>query len=185
MFTDAAVAIALTLLVLPLVEAAADEHLVLADHVAAFGMFVLSFFVVAVYWRIHHVLFDMLQRFDETLLTLNTCWLLGVVLLPVPTALLVNESVDGTTATLIYLVNLLFVGLMGLAMARWIVRHPGLARPGMGQDLAGFTRRALVVSAVIVVAIAATFLLSRFALILLAALPLAQRLVSRRSHAAA
>jgi uncharacterized membrane protein len=117
-FTDAAVAIALTLLVLPLVDVAqkaADTSVtaLLREHDHDVLAFVLSFFVVMAFWRGHRRMLEPVARLDETLLTLNVLWLLGVVFLPVPTAVLTFEAEGENAATMLYLSNLLFVALMG------------------------------------------------------------------------
>jgi uncharacterized membrane protein len=60
-FSDGVVAIAITLLILPLTEIHAAQGATLADIVvengAELGSFALSFAVIANYWTIHHNLF--------------------------------------------------------------------------------------------------------------------------------
>src|SRR3954453_10503898 len=92
-FTDGVLAIALTLLVLPLVDISREVTEtglagLLADHLSDFLAFLISFFVILQMWRVHRQIFEAADSCDEGLLTLNGCWLLGVVFLPVPTALL-------------------------------------------------------------------------------------------------
>lgn len=183
-FTDAAVAIALTLLVLPLVDVAheaADISVsgLLRRHGHDLAAMLLSFFAVALFWRGHRRLFERLDRIDEVLLVLNICWLLGVVFLPVPTAVLTFESQRNTDAALLYLGNLLYLSGCGLALGVWIHRRPGLRRPGVGWQVRGLLVRSLVTTAAIVVVAAASYRFGSMVVLLLLLLPLLQLLVGR------
>lgn len=87
-FSDAVAAIALTLLVLPLVELvpeAVRKHESPADVVSgnltSFGSFVLSFFVIWRIWSVHHRLFDKAKVIDRRIIRINSLWLLCVVVL--------------------------------------------------------------------------------------------------------
>jgi uncharacterized membrane protein len=91
-FSDAVVAIALTLLVLPLVElvpeAVADHQSpreVLTHNAVPFGSFLLSFFAISRIWTVHHRLFDRAVSIDTRIVKVNALWLLFVVVLPFPT----------------------------------------------------------------------------------------------------
>jgi uncharacterized membrane protein len=115
--TDAVVAIAMTLLVLPLVEIARDadtEHLgaFLADNRDLFLSFAISFFVIYAFWSAHGGAFRIFAAArDEraVIRTLNMWWLLLVVFLPFPTAV-VGRDLNTTTAPL-------YIGTMVLLSA--------------------------------------------------------------------
>jgi uncharacterized membrane protein len=103
-FSDAVVAIAMTLLAieLPVPEGstikvfwASVEHD--EGHYAAF---LISFVVIATAWRGHHELFQYARRTDGRLVTLNTCWLLTIVLIPFATKLLIAGGQSLTTHAL-------------------------------------------------------------------------------------
>jgi uncharacterized membrane protein len=103
-FSDAVVAIAMTLLAieLPVPEGstikvfwASVEHD--EGHYAAF---LISFVVIAAAWRGHHELFQYARRTDGRLVTLNTCWLLTIVLIPFATKLLIAGGQSLTTHAL-------------------------------------------------------------------------------------
>jgi uncharacterized membrane protein len=93
-FVDAVVAIAITLLVLPLVEVlgarARDMDLaaVLADDVGQFGAFLLSFVVIARLWLAHHRLVEHVGAYDSAFVLVNLGWVLTMVLLPFATQVL-------------------------------------------------------------------------------------------------
>ena len=90
-FLDAVGAIAITLLVLPLIEllagasTARDVGTLLGDHVAQFGSFALSFVVIARLWVAHHALTERVGAYDGPFLLINLSWAFTVVLLPFAT----------------------------------------------------------------------------------------------------
>ena len=86
LFSDAGVAIAITLLAieLPIPEGGtAPEFWASVRHDAGhYAAFLISFFVIAAAWRDHHDIFRYVRRVDSRLLTLNFGWLLMIVLNP-------------------------------------------------------------------------------------------------------
>ena len=93
-FLDAAIAIALTLLILPLMEgvseATADDH-TLAEYVDAHASqllaFTLSFVMIGLFWRLHHAILLPDTPADRGRTTLQFAWLFTITLMPVVTAL--------------------------------------------------------------------------------------------------
>lgn len=88
--SDGVFAISLTLLVLSIevpdgTEAVPDA---LFGLVPNFVTFAVTVFVVAIYWRNHHALFDSFSRLDGTLVGLNFVYLGLVALVPFPNALI-------------------------------------------------------------------------------------------------
>jgi uncharacterized membrane protein len=100
-FTDAVVAIALTLLVLPLTDivpelVAHHESSIHAftDHQWQIRSFLLSFLVIGRQWLSHHRLFAHVIAFSTHLFFMNMGWLLTVVVLPFATQLVGAFGVD-------------------------------------------------------------------------------------------
>jgi uncharacterized membrane protein len=130
-FADAVVAIALTLLVLPLTEIAADLdgerdvwH-VLGDNRNAIGAFVISFVVIWVFWSAHHRTMEFFEAYDGVILRLTLVWLFTIVVLPFVTQLLSGEEYDLGAAPLYD--GVLFVSSLSLAgMSWWGHRRPEL-----------------------------------------------------------
>lgn len=131
-FTDAAVAIALTLLVLPLVDivpeaARSGEHAVevVTKNVAPIGSFLLSFAVIARFWAAHHRLFGYEHRLTRSLVQLNLLWVLTIAVLPFPTEMIASFDTHGFV-TPFYLGVLLacstFLTTMAVVMRRTAVR---------------------------------------------------------------
>jgi hypothetical protein len=92
LFTDAVVAIAVTLLILPLVEVVTesqseglDARAVITEHEPQIYGFLLSFVVISRFWLIHHSIFEHVKAYNSRLVQLNMLWLLCIVVLPFPT----------------------------------------------------------------------------------------------------
>lgn len=134
-FTDAVVAIALTLLVLDLRLPAGDYptdaslQAALRALVPNFMAFGVSFTVISVWWWTNHRMFRKVYRYDGGLLALDIVWLSTIVFLPFPTAVLSNTTGLPTAAALYACAN----GAVGLANVALLVylRRRGLVEPPM------------------------------------------------------
>jgi len=131
-FADAVVAIACTLLVLPLVDLATQDAGVpvdrlLSDHIGQFGAFALSFAVIARLWVAHHRLFERVGGYDRMIIWLTLIWLFTVAFLPFPTAILATQSVRG--ASMLYVGTLLVSSLALASTSAWVGAHPVLQLP--------------------------------------------------------
>ncbi len=183
--SDAVVAIAATLLVLPLVDQidampGASVTEMLGDAGQQFGAFVLSFAVVGRFWLVHHSVFNGVREMTGTLFWLNLVWLIGIVFLPYPTELIGVVGSDDVWAPVVYITTLAVVSLAGLAMHAVIARTPGIRKPGAAQshDLVPglVTVAEMLVALVLALAFPAVGLWS---LLLLFATPLVTRMLSR------
>lgn len=118
-FSDAVFAIAITLLALDLripdglPPGQVGSHLIAM--IPRVLTFVLSFFVIGLYWLAHHRIFRYIVRFDHRLLLLNLLLLLFIAVLPFPTRLLGSYG-DTVVVTVVYSVNVAAVGLLQLAL---------------------------------------------------------------------
>jgi uncharacterized membrane protein len=100
MFADAVVAIAITLLILPLVEIPEESEGnsvagMLSDHIGQLGAFALSFVVIARFWAAHHRMFEHAAAYDVALVQLTLAWLFTIVFLPFPTELIGSDVARG------------------------------------------------------------------------------------------
>jgi len=103
--SDAVVSIAMTLLVLPLVDLVGDLDPNdvwpgVREHRDVFLGFLLSFLVIHGFWRAHHGVFVLAQRLPgppRVLGGLNMLWLLVIAFLPFPTALIGKHATTSTT----------------------------------------------------------------------------------------
>jgi uncharacterized membrane protein len=106
-FSDAVLAIAMTLLALELpVPAGSDLNTnrqllgALARHRDEYVAFLVSFVVVATYWTRHHKLFTYVTSVPRNLARWNMLWLLSVVLTPFATRMLTGDGAFQTRFTL-------------------------------------------------------------------------------------
>jgi uncharacterized membrane protein len=115
-FSDGVVAIALTLLVLPLVDipVGLGQHESLAtvfgDHHTQLTSFLISFVVIWSLWETHHSMLEHFRAYDRTVLRLHELWLFTIVVLPFTTELL-NAPNDIGGAVPLYIANLLVSAL--------------------------------------------------------------------------
>jgi uncharacterized membrane protein len=129
-FTDAVAAIAVTLLVLPMldIEPPADGESiwsVMGANSGIFLAFVLSFAITLSYWRRHHRFLDGLQTFTPMLVWINGLWLLALIFVQFPTEMIGRSGPQGGTATL-YIGTLALVTWISIAMILYLKGVPGL-----------------------------------------------------------
>jgi len=133
-FSDATVAIAITVLLLPLVDIALEIEKVslgdlLAANVGTIIAFAITFAVIARLWFSHHHIFEAAVDYDDTVILINFVWLASIVVMPFTANVLAHsDAVDPG-------VNALYIGtvlLSSLALS-WLVvylrRHPELTVP--------------------------------------------------------
>ncbi len=90
-FSDAVMAIAITLLIIEIVLPSATPESImldLIDLIPKLFSHVISFFIIGSFWIAHHRIFTYIIRYDSTLLWLNLLFLFFISFLPFPTALL-------------------------------------------------------------------------------------------------
>ena len=130
-FVDAVVAIALTLLILPLMDSVGDvagsgrDTLAWAlDHGSQIVSFLLSFALIAMFWMIHHRLFAAVERVTQVLLWLLAAWMLTIVWLPVATAIAGRMPDEDALARVLYIGSLILTSLVSLAIRLYLRAHP-------------------------------------------------------------
>lgn len=131
-FTDAVVAIAMTLLILPLMDSVgevATAHGTAAEWLAgerdALIAFALSFLLIANFWVSHHRLFARIDKLRAGLLWLTIAWMFTIVWLPVATAI-VSILPRDSVQTVLYVGGLTLTSLVLLGTHVYVMRHPEL-----------------------------------------------------------
>ena len=131
-FSDAVVAIAITLLVLDLKLDVPKPRSVQWSDLAAllpkFAAFVLSFVLIALFWIIHNQFFRHIKRMNEPLVWLNVIWLFFIALLPFSTSLL-SAHFGEPVSTMVYTINTL-----GIAAAQNFIWDFVAERPDFLND---------------------------------------------------
>ena len=139
-FSDAVFAIAITLLIIeikvPELEHGAGSerdflHAMLSLIPKFFG-FTFSFFIIGLYWFIHHRMFGYVVDYNGKLIWLNLLFLFSIVLMPFSTAVYSEYSTPEHIRLIlpyaIYVFNICLTGILNYFMWRYIgnLRH-GLA----------------------------------------------------------
>lgn len=140
LFTDAVFAIAITLLVIE-IKAPHIPHSFNPDQVVnqlldltpLFIGFIISFFVIAIYWRSHHRLFSFIKNYDEKLIWLNFLFLFTIILMPFSSAYY-SENFDRHLPFYFYCLNVAATGLLNYALLAYIIKHRGRISEGF-EDL--------------------------------------------------
>lgn len=113
-FSDAVVAIAITLLTLELrlPEGLATGEVpgLLLETLSGLFAFLVSFWVIASYWITHHRIFNRIGAHDSALLNINFVFLMWVVLVPFSTSM-VMEYGDSRLVWDVYVTHLFLTGI--------------------------------------------------------------------------
>jgi uncharacterized membrane protein len=126
-FSDAVVAIAITLLALvlpisPLLNKTTLNGQTFSDIWAdrdAYLAFLISFAVIANHWRSHHRLYRDVARLDRRIISINMFWLLLIIITPWATRLIAGNGGFGARFAIYAVIQVLTI-LAFLAMSRHI-----------------------------------------------------------------
>ncbi|MFL7837360.1 MAG: TMEM175 family protein [Candidatus Promineifilaceae bacterium] len=150
-FSDAVIAIAITLLVLEirLPEMAPDlgaaeltnEILVLWPKYLGY---LVSFWVIGLYWMAHHRIFRLINDYDRRLLTLNLAFLFTVAFMPFPTSVLFDYA-GVFIVVLLYAGTLTLTGLSLVAIWLYATKDHRLVDPQLDESMIHNQTRSLLV----------------------------------------
>ena len=154
LFSDAVFAIAITLLALEIKVPEIDKHIV-TDHmllekldelIPKFIGFLVSFFVIGIYWMSHHRMFGFVINYTPRLLWLNLFFLLAVVLMPFSSAFYSEYLIRRlVTPMVMYVANVIFLGVMNLLLWNYIANPKYNLSEGISRQMSRYYRfRALV-----------------------------------------
>ncbi len=131
-FSDAVVAIAITLLALglPLPKGSGDAAVwhSLRSLTNAYLAFLISFAVIGAHWRLHHRLYRYVARLDTRLISINMLWLLMIIITPYVTRVLEGPDAFGVRFSLYAAIQI--VTIVTFVLMRRHIRAHDLLRPG-------------------------------------------------------
>lgn len=114
LFSDAIVAIAITLLAFSLkLDVPASRHLTFGDLIAPWKQylaFILSFINIAGFWQVHHTIFAYVKKMDRKMVGLNMGWLFFIIILPFTTSVLSTHFTD-SPAIFLYCLNIFLLSV--------------------------------------------------------------------------
>lgn len=164
-FSDGVVAIAITVLILPLTDISLDELgpdpiPTLFDRYSFLMIsFCISWLVIISFWFVHHRMFELIGSVDRRLMRLCALWLFGVAVFPFPASLIGQNPGDLNAARIVftfYVGTLVFISLTLALIARHIRTHPQLLNSDGRKVLATFyTTRGWIVCGIFLAALLA------------------------------
>ncbi|GMH90479.1 hypothetical protein TrVE_jg4161 [Triparma verrucosa] len=157
-YTDGIVAIALTLLILPLMDGALSSSTLGAgvffdnNKDILLGFFA-SYLLIYSQWGWHHSLFEHAGKVSVLLRYLNEAWTLGIVFMPVSTAMLVKDRLDRPSYG-VYLGNLAYARLMLTFLQLALINDPRTWHPNShGHLQKPGSKKQILISAFVVLAV--------------------------------
>ncbi|WP_395242609.1 TMEM175 family protein [Agromyces sp. MMS24-K17] len=133
-FSDAAVAIAITLLILPLVDLAsdigADETFAdfFVEHLGSFIGFIVTFFVIGRFWMVHHRVFELVAGYSSGLIWMNLLWLASIVFLPFAANAISELPTQSGSFYALYIGTMFVLSLSMIGIELVLVHDPSLLR---------------------------------------------------------
>jgi uncharacterized membrane protein len=155
LFSDAVFAIAITILALEIKVPSIDRHVAtdqillnsLDELIPKFIGFFVSFFIIGLYWTIHHRMFAFVINYNRRLLWLNLIFLMAIVLMPFSTGIYSEYIVRFLKVpVIIYVLNIIFLGIMNFSLWTYIANPKNELSTGIAlQEKRYFAWRAVVV----------------------------------------
>lgn len=129
LFSDAVFAIAITLMAIeikvPVIEHdVTDKALLhsLAHLGLKFAGFFISFFIIGLYWTVHHRMFSYVENYNTRLLWLNLIFLLSIVLMPFSSGLYgeYSHKIELMVPYGVYVFNICLTGYLNYRLWKYI-----------------------------------------------------------------
>jgi TMEM175 potassium channel family protein len=134
--SDGVFAIAITLLIITIAVPAKTSDAALPKALLAlwphYLAYVLSFLVIARFWVIHRMAFQLIVRYDAALIWLNLLLLMLIAFLPFPTAV-VGEHNGTPAAAVLYAASVMLVSAASAAYWWYASGRGRLLRPDVGR----------------------------------------------------
>jgi uncharacterized membrane protein len=149
-FTDAVIAIVITILVLELKVPHEPELAALSDVVPVFLTYVLSFVYLGIYWNNHHHMMVLTERVNGKILWANLHLLFWLSLVPFTTAWM-GENDFAEVPTAFYGADLLLAAIAYFILQTAIIAEEGpdsRLRAAIGRDLKGKVSPLLYLAAI-------------------------------------
>ena len=149
-FSDAVLAIVITIMVLGLKVPDEATLPALGQSATGFVTYALSFVYVGIYWNNHHHMFQVVRKVGGGVLWPNLHLLFWLSLFPFTTAWIAEQHF-ARTPMMVYGVNLLLAGIAYYVLQLAIFRSPGgqELRQALGRDLKGKLSPAIYVAGIL------------------------------------
>ncbi|GGC95450.1 TMEM175 family protein [Enterococcus wangshanyuanii] len=123
-FTDAVIAIVMTILVLELHQPTTDTLAGLAGIEKKLFIYIVSFVMLAIYWNNHHHMFQLVHKINGRVLWANNFFIFTLTLVPFATAW-VGDFIDSLVPQLTYGIMTLIANCAYLILTKELIRANG------------------------------------------------------------
>lgn len=185
-FSDAVFAIAITLLIIKIKVPAIHQeensstdialiNALLSEVLQKFIGFIVSFFVVGLYWMVHHRLFNYIVHYSRRLMAINLTFLLSIVIMPFSSAFLSDYFLKHAHVPLaFYTLNICFTGYMSYRLWKLVSNPKNQLSQGLNNKilLRYNTVRAFTIPSIFIVVFFISFIDPVIAYFILPLLPL-------------
>lgn len=190
LFTDAVFAIAITLLVIdikvPIIgKNGTEEDFVnaLIGQIPKLFAFIVSFFIIGLYWFLHHKMFGYVINYTSKLIRLNLIFLFSIVLLPFTTSVYSGYSTEEHIHLIgpyaLYASNLCFTGVMQFVLLKYIYNPKNAVSSELPsrENQKSTLYRALAIPAIFLASLLLTVVTPLYGRMLLFTIPIFMRLL--------
>jgi TMEM175 potassium channel family protein len=187
--SDATVAIAITVLLLPLVDVAVEiekESLgeLLSSNIGTIIAFAATFAVIARLWTVHHRIFEAAIDYDDVTIWINFLWLASIVLMPFTANVLSHSDLADPSVNALYIGTMVLSSIALLWLGIHLRRHPSLTDSAARQNLRVTETAVTVVSFAVVLVLSVIFpRVGIYWLLLLIPVSIVTGVLRRRSNA--
>lgn len=189
LFTDAVFAIAITLLIIeikvPEIHGVISEGNfwnAMLELLPKFSGFAVSFFIIGLYWFVHHNMFGFVVNYTPKLIWLNIIFLFSIVLMPFSTAVYSEYSTNEEYIKLlspfaIYVANICFTGIMNFVLLSYIFNPKNkVSEHAPSNEAIRISKiRALTIPSIFVLSLIITYFLPGIGKMFLFTIPFAMR----------
>jgi len=195
-FSDAVFAIAITLLIIEIKVPDLHGHSV-SEHsfLEAFLLlvpkllgFILSFFIIGLYWSLHHVIFGYVVNYNGKLVWLNLLFLFSIVLMPFSSAVYSEYSTPEyvwlISPYVVYVVNITLTGFLNFLLWNYIGNPKNkLTEDFPGGDFLPKTKiRSILLPSIFILSLLVSWLVGPFGRFVLFLIPIAMAFVRNKKQ---
>ena len=189
LFSDAVFAIAITLLIIEVkVPEVHSEHVTdgelwhsLSAVIPKFAGFLVSFYVIGLYWLVHHRLFRYVTRSNQKLLWANLIFLMPIVVMPFSTAFL-SEYYNGTLRLplAVYALNISLTGFFCYRLWKIVGNPKFQLSTNLNKIVLRYnTARALIIPSLFILVLLLSFIRPWISYLVIPVIPLITRFIKR------
>ncbi|SKB61572.1 Uncharacterized membrane protein [Soonwooa buanensis] len=195
LFTDAVFAIAITLLVIDIKVPIISKNGTEEDFANALMLelpkvcgFIVSFFIIGLYWFLHHKMFGYVINYTSKLIWLNLFFLFSIVLMPFTTSVYSDYSTEEHIHLIgpyaLYAANISFTGIMQFLLLKYIYDPKNAVATELPsrENQKSALYRALAIPAIFLASLALTIITPLYGRMLLFTIPIVMKILAPKKE---